>query len=373
MNDVAATIEKPPSSLYDLSDDVSRCVLCEWPGYELHQEVTHYGFPFRFSRCHCGLIKQTPMPNEAFFEWFFNSDLFLSAKRARADQVWGFYDYLKDEPCRLATSRYRYQRLGDVFRPASVSSAHSRRSTSPLRIMKIGPSTGSMLHIAKEHGHDAFGCDVSTRFIEYARETYGVTIDHGRFERLQYPAESFDVILLFNVIENVPNLDEFLRSVHRALKPNGLFVLNRRYATQFDREVPGESLLHLPAADLLRIRRGGLGPHPGEIRLRRRSKLPRCSHHASREDPDIAGMEQTARDDPGPRCPSREVPDIRLSVAHRGGAQGPSVGGLIAPVRRRQRGPAGRPELLAREQQGADRHARNVLGAATMFSLVRVA
>jgi 2-polyprenyl-3-methyl-5-hydroxy-6-metoxy-1,4-benzoquinol methylase len=226
MNDVAATIEKPPSSLYDLSDDVSRCVLCESPGYELHQEVTHYGFPFRFSRCHCGLIKQTPMPNEAFFEWFFNSDLFLSAKRARADQVWGFYDYLKDEPCRLATSRYRYQRLGDVFRPASVSSAHSRRSTSPLRIMKIGPSTGSMLHIAKEHGHDAFGCDVSTRFIEYARETYGVTIDHGRFERLQYPAESFDVILLFNVIENVPNLDEFLRSVHRALKPNGLFVLN---------------------------------------------------------------------------------------------------------------------------------------------------
>jgi hypothetical protein len=103
MNDVAATIEKPPSSLYDLSDDVNRCVLCESPAYELHREVTHYGFPFRFSRCHCGLIKQTPMPNEAFFEWFFNSDLFLSAKRARADQVWGFYDYLKDEPCRLAT------------------------------------------------------------------------------------------------------------------------------------------------------------------------------------------------------------------------------------------------------------------------------
>ena len=205
-----------PRSFYEPEDGTGSCVVCKRPAYETYREVSHFGFPFRFSRCRrCGLIKQTPMPNEAFFEWFFNSDLFLSAKESEAEHIWGFYDYLKDEPCRLATSKYRYRRLGGVFATGQT-----------LRIMKIGPSTGSMLHVAKEHGHDVVGCDVNTTFVDYARDVYDVHIDHGRFERLGYAEASFDVILLFNVIENVPNLNEFLGAVHRTLRRDGVFVLN---------------------------------------------------------------------------------------------------------------------------------------------------
>lgn len=211
----ADVVTRPPAEYYDQADSTNVCLLCDEPSYRLHHEITHFGFPFRFSRCRCGLIKQTPMPNEAFFEWFFNSELFISAKQSESDEIWGFYDYLKDETCRLMTSKYRYWRLRRVF-----------ESNARLQLMKIGPSTGSMLHVAQQHGHEAIGCDVSSRFVEYAREHYGVRIDHGRFERLAYGDERFDVILLFNVIENVPNLDEFLISVHRRLKPGGRFILN---------------------------------------------------------------------------------------------------------------------------------------------------
>jgi ubiquinone/menaquinone biosynthesis C-methylase UbiE len=83
-----------------------------------------------------------------------------------------------------------------------------------------------MLHVAKLHGHDARGCDVSSQFASYAKEHYDVDIDIGRFERMGYPDESFDVILLFNVIENVPNQAEFLAAVRRTLKPGGHFVVN---------------------------------------------------------------------------------------------------------------------------------------------------
>lgn len=55
------------------------------------------------------------MPNSDFFEWFFNSDLFLSAKQADKKEIWGFYDYLKDEPSRMATSRNRYRRMWKYF------------------------------------------------------------------------------------------------------------------------------------------------------------------------------------------------------------------------------------------------------------------
>jgi SAM-dependent methyltransferase len=156
------------------------------------------------------------MPNRAFFEWFFNSDLFVSGKQHAEGKIWGFYDYFKDEPSRLATSRRRYEEL----RPWLEGEGR------PLDILKIGPSTGTFLHVANEHGHNAIGCDVSAQFVDYARETYGVRIDHGRFEELGYEDGRFDAIFLFNVIENVPNQEEFLREVHRCLKPGGYFVVN---------------------------------------------------------------------------------------------------------------------------------------------------
>lgn len=83
-----------------------------------------------------------------------------------------------------------------------------------------------MLYVAQRHGHDVRGCDVSGEFIDYAQEEYGVTIDQGRFERVDYEDEAFDVIFLFNVIENVNNLTELLDSVYRRLKPGGFFILN---------------------------------------------------------------------------------------------------------------------------------------------------
>lgn len=206
---------QPPAELYDRSDGDNVCYLCEKPRYERVCRSEHFGFPLEFQRCACGLIKQVPMPNIAFFEWFFNSDQFFSARRTHGNEIWGYYDFFADEACRLATSRRRYAKLRSYFERGSA-----------LRILKIGPSTGTFLHVAQERGHQALGCDVSARFVDYARRNYGVEIHHGRFEKLSYERQSFDIVLLFNVIENVPNQAEFLSRVHDVLKNDGLFILN---------------------------------------------------------------------------------------------------------------------------------------------------
>ena len=155
------------------------------------------------------------MPNEQFFEWFFNSDVFFSSRKTDKDHIWGYYDYFADEPNRLATSRWRYKKL-----------SHLLDVGRPLEIMKIGPATGTFLHVAQQHEHHAIGCDVSSQFIEFAQEQYGAHIDRGRFERQPYTDGQFDVVLLLNVIENVPNQTEFLAAIHRTLKPGGHFILN---------------------------------------------------------------------------------------------------------------------------------------------------
>ena len=206
---------RPPAEYYDHEDSDNVCFLCGDPKYTPTHETSSFGFSITFQRCQCGLEKQTPMPNEAFFEWFFNSDLFFSSKQTKTQKIWGFYDYFKDEPCRLATSKYRYKKLSRIL-----------DLDTPKNILKIGPSTGTFLHVANQHGHNAIGCDVSREFVDYARKNYDVRIDNGRFEHLPYKDEQFDIIVLFNVVENIPNQDEFFRAVNARLKPGGHFVLN---------------------------------------------------------------------------------------------------------------------------------------------------
>jgi hypothetical protein len=160
----------PRPEFYDEYDSDNVCYLCGDPRYTPLYQVTHYDFPFTFQQCACGMVQQTPMSNEQFFDWFFNSDVFFSSRKTGKDSIWDYYDYFADEANRLATSEWRYSRLAHLFQGGS------------LRIMKIGPATGTFLHVAQQHGHKVLGCDVSSQFIQYARENYDVQIDQGRFE-----------------------------------------------------------------------------------------------------------------------------------------------------------------------------------------------
>jgi 2-polyprenyl-3-methyl-5-hydroxy-6-metoxy-1,4-benzoquinol methylase len=206
-------IEKLPADYYD--PKAKKCFLCGSSNSKTISRLERFTVPLEFKRCQCGLIKQTPMPNEKFFEWFFNSDIFLASKYLKVPEIWGYYDYFIEEINRLKTSKRRFDILKYLF-----------ERDHPLEVMKIGPATGTFLHVIKKHGHNVLGCDASKHFINYAQEKYGVQIDHGRYENMGYANEKFDLIFLFSVFENIPNVEEFLTSVNRTLKTNGYFVFN---------------------------------------------------------------------------------------------------------------------------------------------------
>lgn len=56
------------------------------------------------------------------------------------------------------------------------------------------------------------------------KEVYSVKLDNS----YPYPFEdnSFDSIVAGEIIEHIPNLDAFMKEVHRILKPNGRFILS---------------------------------------------------------------------------------------------------------------------------------------------------
>ena len=208
-------LENLPKEYFDENDSDNRCFLCNNPKYKVTQQVDHFEFPFTFQECQCGIEKQTPMPNEKFFEWFFNSNTFFDKSTTDKKEIWGYHDYFADEPSRLATSAHRYK----VLRPFL-------EEKKPLSILKIGPATGTMLHMCKKNGHHVLGVDVSERFANYARENYDLEIKQGRFERMDFEKHQFDVIFLFNVVENVPNQTEFFNALNKFIKPGGLFISN---------------------------------------------------------------------------------------------------------------------------------------------------
>lgn len=212
---IAPKLNHLPDSFYDKNDAENVYFLCGNPNYKLLHKVEHFEFPFSFYQCQCGIEKQIPMPNEHFFEWFFNSKGFFESEETDKKEIWGYYNYFNDESSRLATSKNRYKRLRSFFEEKEKAN-----------IMKIGPATGTMLYVAKEHGHNVRGADVSNNFANYARSNYGVEIDIGRFEKIGYEKEKWDILLLFNVIENVPNQLEFLTEINRTVKNGGYFISN---------------------------------------------------------------------------------------------------------------------------------------------------
>lgn len=185
------------------------------PQYTLKYATARFGFPIAFHECACSTIKQVPMPNKKFFDWFFNSETFFSAGQDSKDEIWGYSDYFAEERARELTSKLRMRRLSGYFDPAR-----------PLDVMKIGPSTGTFLMECARRGHRVRGCDVSATFAAKAKELHGLDIDVGRFEEKGYGDGQFDRIMLLNVIENVPNEEEFLGAIGRTLKPGGYFIFN---------------------------------------------------------------------------------------------------------------------------------------------------
>ena len=203
------------SSYYDVLDAKNTCMFCQKAKFRTKYRNSRFGFPIKFAQCECGILKQVPMPNKKFFSWFFNAPVFFKAPTLIPNGIWGFFNVFEDNESRLRTGEHRYRLLK---RKADLSKSIS--------VMEIGPSTGDFLDVMRSKGHKPNGCDVSLKFIEAAKNQYDLSIDHGCFEDLSYPSESFDLVAFFNVIENVPNPVEFMTEVKRVVSEDGVIVFN---------------------------------------------------------------------------------------------------------------------------------------------------
>lgn len=93
--------------------------------------------------------------------------------------------------------------------------------------MEVGCATGSFVFVLKEKGFKVLGIDISSVFIDKARELYkDINFICGDFLELDLPKEKFDCIILLGTISNLYNIDLSLAKIYSLLKIGGFLYFN---------------------------------------------------------------------------------------------------------------------------------------------------
>jgi SAM-dependent methyltransferase len=90
------------------------------------------------------------------------------------------------------------------------------------RLCEIGSGDGKLLRTLRNQrpGLELHGCDIRVP----TREADGYVFTKIEGERLPYDDASFDVVLVFDVLEHVPNPEGLLDEARRILRPGGKLV-----------------------------------------------------------------------------------------------------------------------------------------------------
>ncbi len=113
------------------------------------------------------------------------------------------------------------QRVGSNLQQAA---AVLGKPASELKLLDVGCSSGSLLHIASELGFSVTGVEPATQAAATAKNA-GFEIFNGLLHEAAFPDNSFDIITLYEVIEHLTDPLSLVREAHRILKPGGLFLI----------------------------------------------------------------------------------------------------------------------------------------------------
>ena len=193
----------PPVS--EMSGTTVTCAICG----ALDTRPLYTKFDWRIEQCRrCGLVYANPRAPEAAIlarysrEYFWNEYLpAVGAPGGRVDLP--FLDRRHAAMLRVIGSRAQGGRL----------------------LLEVGTGAGLFLKAAERAGWDVAGLELSEDGATFARETLQLDVRTERAEAMSFEAGSFDVAVMFDVIEHLFDPRGVLESTRRALRPGGLFVV----------------------------------------------------------------------------------------------------------------------------------------------------
>lgn len=116
--------------------------------------------------------------------------------------------------------------------PTSIRLRYAERMLGSLhpgaRVLEVGCGAGQFIRAIKRYRPDlaCSGSDISAKAIAAAQEAYdGVTYTVSSEDKLPFTNDTFDAVLVFDVLEHVSNPGLFLQEIRRVLDRGGLLYL----------------------------------------------------------------------------------------------------------------------------------------------------
>lgn len=171
------------------------CLLCNSQESKPWGVVAQHGEKFEYLKCRrCGVVYKYPLPSNELIEY--------------------------------AKSRTYYRKPDQLQRHAMVSRIKKIEKFAPKgKILDVGCGTGWLLDVAAERGWDVFGVEPAQEGIEIIPTRLKNRIIQSVLTKGLFETESFDVVVLWSVIEHTHNPVEVLTIVADLLKKGGLLVI----------------------------------------------------------------------------------------------------------------------------------------------------
>jgi SAM-dependent methyltransferase len=114
----------------------------------------------------------------------------------------------------------------------------SEHASNDSRVLDIGCATGGFLNYLRSQGFkNLSGIDPTEKYIDYAKKINGYNIKLGSAESIPFNGNSFDLLIMDQVLEHLIDPIKAFREAKRVLADGGLFCVGvpdaRRYSTTY--------------------------------------------------------------------------------------------------------------------------------------------
>jgi 2-polyprenyl-3-methyl-5-hydroxy-6-metoxy-1,4-benzoquinol methylase len=93
------------------------------------------------------------------------------------------------------------------------------------KFLDVGCAMGFSLEVAQARNWEPYGVEISEYSSGIAKKKFGSAVFTGSLEKANFKSKSFDVIMMSDLLEHVPDPNIILCEARRILKPGGLIVI----------------------------------------------------------------------------------------------------------------------------------------------------
>jgi 2-polyprenyl-3-methyl-5-hydroxy-6-metoxy-1,4-benzoquinol methylase len=115
----------------------------------------------------------------------------------------------------------------------------------PAKVLELGCAHGGSVAMMNWAGFDATGLELSPWVVDFAKKTFEIPMVLGPLEDVEFQPETFDVIVLYDVLEHLPDPLATMRAAASLLTEDGIFIVQTPnyaedlvYAEMIDRQDP---------------------------------------------------------------------------------------------------------------------------------------